>query len=67
MQKLTPLSAEILFLLKLKNDEIAKKRYYRKKISSDPNIVLKSNFSQRRFFTDNKKLNAKMYIAGFNH
>ena len=67
MQKLAPLSAEILFFLKLKNDEILKKRFYRKKISSGRNIVLRSNCSEHRLYNDYKKWHAKIYMASFNN
>ena len=64
MQKLAPLSAEKIFFLKLKNDEIVKKKDYRKKISNDRNIVLRSNCSEHRLYKDYKKWYAKMYISG---
>ena len=67
MQKMAPLSAEILFFLKLKNDERVKIRYHRKKISSGRNIVLRSKGSGHRLFNDYKKQHAKIYMASFNN
>ena len=67
MQKLAPLSAEILSFLKLKNDEILKKRFYRKKISSGRNIALRSNCFEHRLYNDYKKWHAKIYMANSNY